>query len=141
MVFHLTDRTPYEVTPQGATIRLTTDFGILEGDAAAFAALAQAANRAARHGGTREASSRPLYIPKDIKEAAEKKAGNEHRTLADVMRAGFAQYVAGGIEPLKPIRAPRPAGNRSNPNRAPACGQATTNGHRSRPAAHRTPSG
>lgn len=25
------------------------------------------------------------------------------------MRAGLAQYVAGGIEPLKPIRAPRPA--------------------------------
>jgi hypothetical protein len=25
------------------------------------------------------------------------------------MRAGLAQYVAGGIEPLKPLRAPRPA--------------------------------
>jgi hypothetical protein len=108
-VFHLSDRTPYEVTTQSGTIRLTTDFGVLEGDAAAFAALAQAANRAARHGGTREATSRPLYIPNDIKEAAEKKAGNEHRTLADVMRAGLALYVAGGIEPLKPIRTQRPA--------------------------------
>ncbi|NUK23694.1 hypothetical protein [Streptomyces lunaelactis] len=107
-VFHLPDRAAYEVSTQGGTVRLTTSFGVLEGDAAAFAALARAANRAARHG-TGELPSRPLYIPQDIKEAAEKKARHEQRTLADVMRAGIAHYVAGGIEPLKPARSPRPA--------------------------------
>ncbi|MCZ0983899.1 hypothetical protein O1L60_44860 [Streptomyces diastatochromogenes] len=110
-VIRLTGETSYEVTTEGTLAKLTSDFGVLEGDAEALGALARAAGRAvwALRDSSGDLPTRPLYIPAEIKEAAEKKAGTEHRSLASVMRDGFAKYVAGEIEPVKPTRAPRKA--------------------------------
>lgn len=110
-VFRLTDQTSYQVSAEAGVAQLTTDFGVLEGDAEAFGALARAAGRAvwAVRDESGDLPPRPLYIPTDVKDAAEKKARSEQRTLADVLREGFSKYVAGGIEPVKPVRAPRRA--------------------------------
>lgn len=110
-VFRLTDQTSYEVTAEGGVAKMKTDFGVLEGDAAAFGALARAAGRAVwrMRDESGDLPSRPLYIPLDVKEAAERKASRERKALADVMREGFAKYLAGDIEPVKPVRAPRRA--------------------------------
>ncbi|MFF2331957.1 MULTISPECIES: hypothetical protein [unclassified Streptomyces] len=110
-VIRLTGQTSYEVTTEGSVAKLTSDFGMLEGDAEALGALAKAAGRAvwALRDSSGDLPARPLYIPADVKDAAEKKAGTEHRSLAAVMREGFAKYVAGDIEPVKPVRAPRRA--------------------------------
>jgi hypothetical protein len=108
-VFRLSEQTAYTVTAEAGIAKLTTTFGVLVGDAEAFGALARAAGRAvwAVRDESGDLPSRPLYIPQDVKEAAEKKAKREHRSLADVLRAGFAKYLAGDIEPVKPVRAPR----------------------------------
>ncbi|MFF4409744.1 hypothetical protein [Streptomyces sp. NPDC001404] len=111
-VFRLTDKTSYEVTAEeGGTARIVTDFGVFTGDAAAFGLLAKAAGRAvwAVRDAENDLPARPLYIPAEVKDAAEKKARSEQRTLADVLRAGFKAYLDGEIEPVKPMRAPRRA--------------------------------
>ncbi|WP_333745523.1 hypothetical protein [Streptomyces sp. IBSBF 2950] len=110
-VFRLTAQTTYEVTAEGGVAKLTTDFGVIEGDAEAFGSLARAAGRAvwSVRDDSGDLPSRPLYIPQDVKDAAEKKAKREHRSLADVLRGGFALYLEGRIEPVKPVRAPRRA--------------------------------
>ncbi|MDX3165979.1 hypothetical protein PV516_19515 [Streptomyces scabiei] len=110
-VFRLTAQTPYEVTTEGGLVKLRTDFAVLEGDADAFGALARAAGRTvwAVRDDSGDLPSRPLYIPTDVKTAAEKKAKREHRSLSDVLKAGYAKYLEGGIEPVKPVRAPRRA--------------------------------
>ncbi|WP_435245194.1 hypothetical protein [Streptomyces tendae] len=110
-VIRLTGQTPYEVSTEGTVARITSDFGVLEGDAEALGALAKVAGRAvwALRDSSNDLPTRPLYIPAEVKDAAEKKAGTEHRSLAAVMRAGFAKYMAGEIEPVKPKRAPRKA--------------------------------
>lgn len=110
-VIRLTGQTSYEVSTEGTVAKLTSDFGVLEGDAEALGALAKAAGRAvwALRDSSNDLPTRPLYIPAEVKDAAEKKAGTEHRSLAAVMRDGFAKYMAGGIEPVKPTRAPRKA--------------------------------
>ncbi|MCF1592415.1 hypothetical protein [Streptomyces muensis] len=110
-VFRLTDKTSYEVIAEGGVAKLKTDFGVLEGSADAFGALARAAGRAvwAVRDDSGDLPSRPLYIPQDVKDAAEKKAKREHRSLADVLRGGFTKYLEGGITPVKPVRAPRRA--------------------------------
>ncbi|MER0443135.1 hypothetical protein ABR738_00840 [Streptomyces sp. Edi4] len=110
-VIRLTGQTPYEVTTEGPVAKLTSDFGVLEGDAEALGNLAKAAGRAvwALRDSSNDLPTRPLYIPSEVKDAAEKKASAEHRSLAAVMREGFTQYMAGQLEPVKPTRAPRKA--------------------------------
>jgi hypothetical protein len=108
-VFRLTDETSYEVTTEGGVAKLTTDFAVLEGNAEALGALARAAGRAVwqLRDSSGDLPARPLYIPSEVKDAAERKAKREHRNLADVLRDGFTKYLEGGIEPVKPTRAPR----------------------------------
>ncbi|MER5302178.1 hypothetical protein ABT039_22345 [Streptomyces lasiicapitis] len=110
-VFRLTSQTSYAIIAEGGIAKLVTDFGVLEGDAEAFSALARAAGRArwAVHDDTDDMPARPLYIPAEVKDAAEKKAKSEGRNLADVLRTGFAKYLADGFEPVKPVRARRRA--------------------------------
>jgi hypothetical protein len=110
-VFRLSERTAYTVTAEAGVAKLTTDFGVIEGTAEAFGALARAAGRAVwtLRDESGDLPSRPLYIPQDVKDAADKKAKREHHNLADALRAGFAKYLAGDIEPVKPVRAPRRA--------------------------------
>ncbi|MBI0311648.1 hypothetical protein [Streptomyces javensis] len=110
-VIRLTDQTSYEVTAEGGAAKIVSDFGILIGDSAAFGALAKAAGRAvwAVRDAENDMPPRPLYIPQEVKEAAERKARSERRDLAVVMRDGFKRYIDGGIEPVKPKRAPRRA--------------------------------
>ncbi|MEV1040407.1 hypothetical protein AB0J01_27710 [Streptomyces sp. NPDC050204] len=107
-VIRLTGQTSYEVTTEGKIVTLTFDGGVLQGDAEAMGALAKTAGRAV-WALRDDLPTHPLYIPADVKEAAEKKASGEHRSLAAVMREGFAKYLAGDIEPVKPVRAPRRA--------------------------------
>ncbi|MFD5878441.1 hypothetical protein [Streptomyces yangpuensis] len=110
-VFRLNDQTTYELAnAKDGVAQLRTSFGVvLEGDAEAFGALAKAAGRAvwALRDDSGDLPARPLYVPASVKEATEKKAKRERRSVADVLRTGFAKYVAGEIEPVKPVRAPR----------------------------------
>ncbi|MEU2453841.1 hypothetical protein ABZ605_27660 [Streptomyces sp. NPDC012765] len=111
-VFRLTDQTEYKLTKTSDGVaQLTASFGILEGSAEEFSALAKAAGRAvwALRDDSNDLPSRPLYVPPAVKEAADRKAKRERRSLADVMRDGFAKYLAGEIEPTRPVRAPRRA--------------------------------
>lgn len=114
-VFRLSDQTSYQLSVEGGVAKLTTSFGVLEGDVEGFGALANAAGRAvwALRDDANDLPARPLYVPTAVKEAAERKARSEHRKLADVLRAGFTLYLEGGLEPVKPVRAPRrPAGEK-----------------------------
>lgn len=109
-VFRLTDQTEYKLTKTADGVaHLATSFGVLVGSAEEFGALAKAAGRAvwALRDDSNDLPSRPLYIPLAVKEAADRKAKRERRSLADVMRDGFATYLAGGLEPTRPVRAAR----------------------------------
>ncbi|MFD6534890.1 hypothetical protein [Streptomyces goshikiensis] len=111
-VFRLTDQTEYKLSKaKDGVAKLTTSFGVLVGSAEEFGALAKAAGRAvwALRDDSNDLPTRPLYVPLAVKEAAERKAKRERRSLADVMRDGFAKYLAGEIEPARPVRAPRRA--------------------------------
>ncbi|MFJ2278768.1 hypothetical protein ACIOEZ_31990 [Streptomyces sp. NPDC087866] len=49
--------------------------------------------------------ARPLYVPAEVKQEADTRAGAESRTLATVIREGFTLYRYGHLEPVKPKRA------------------------------------
>ncbi|MFJ2752767.1 hypothetical protein [Streptomyces sp. NPDC087297] len=111
-VFRLNDQTEYQLSKaEGGVAKLTTSFGVLVGSAEEFGALAKAAGRAvwALRDDSNDLPTRPLYVPLAVKEATERKAKRERRNVADVLRAGFAKYMAGEIEPVRPVRAPRRA--------------------------------
>ncbi len=50
--------------------------------------------------------ARPLYVPAEVKQAADARAVAESRTLTMVIREGFTLYRYGHLEPVKPKRAP-----------------------------------
>ncbi|MDJ0466122.1 hypothetical protein [Streptomyces sp. H27-C3] len=50
--------------------------------------------------------ARPLYVPAEVKQQADTRAGAESRSLTTVIREGFTLYRHGHLEPVKPQRAP-----------------------------------